>query len=67
MNAQLLERKDQFNKTLIRKFLTYATGREMTFRDQEEIDKIATDVASAGYGFRDLIKHSIQSNIFRNR
>lgn len=67
LNAQLLERKDQFNKTLIRKFLTYATGREMTFRDQEEIDKIATDVASAGYGFRDLIKHSIQSNIFRNR
>ncbi|MDB4733263.1 DUF1592 domain-containing protein [Planctomicrobium sp.] len=63
----LVARKDQFAETLVEKLLTYGTGRTMTFRDNEEIKRIATKCADNGYGLRDLIISVTTSEIFRNR
>lgn len=67
LRSELLKRKDQFTRNLIVKLLTYATGRELTFRDNAEVDLIIQRVADSGDGFRDLVRQSLQSNIFRNR
>jgi hypothetical protein len=67
LKAQLLKREYQFTRNLVKKFLTHATGRELTFRDNAEIDQITKQVSHSGYGFRDLIRTSLQSQIFRNR
>ena len=67
LRKELLNRKDQFARSLVKKFLTHATGRELTFRDNAEIEQISNQLAKKGYGFRDLVRVSLQSQIFRNR
>ena len=63
----LLARKHRFTETLTSKLLSYATGRELTFRDDAEIKQIAADCAKQGYGLRDLITRIVSSNIFQQR
>ena len=63
----LLKRKDRFTEALTAKLLSYATGRELTFRDDAEIKQIAADCAKQGYGLRDLITGIVNSNIFQQR
>jgi hypothetical protein len=65
LRRELIKRKDQLTLNLIRKFLTYATGRQLTFRDQAEVKRIRQKLSGSGEGFRDLIKFSLQSNIFK--
>jgi hypothetical protein len=67
LRQELLNRKDQFARNLVKKILTYATGRELTFRDNAEVEQITTQLAESGYGSRDLVRISLQSQIFRNR
>ena len=64
---ELLKRQNLFTRNLVRKFLTYATGREMNFRDEPEIRKISQNLSEKDAGFRDLIRLSLQSQIFQNR
>ena len=63
----LLARKDRFTETLAAKLLSYATGRELTFRDDAEIKRIAADCAKQGYGLQDLITGVVNSSIFKQR
>ena len=63
----LLDRKDRFAETLTEKLLVYAVGRAMTFRDQPEVQSIATDCAESGYGLRDLVIGVATSDTFQNR
>ena len=63
----LVDRQEQFAKTLVEKLLTYATGRSMTFRDQDEINQIAVRQAKTGYGLRDLIIDVATSATFHRR
>jgi mono/diheme cytochrome c family protein len=63
----LLRRKDRFTEALTAKLLSYATGRELTFRDDAEIKQIAADCAKQGYGLRDLVTGIVNSNIFQQR
>ena len=63
----LLARKDRFTETLAAKLLSYATGRELTFRDDAEIKRIAADCAKQGYGLQDLITGVVNSRIFKQR
>ena len=63
----LLARKDRFTEALTAKLLSYATGRELTFRDDAEIKRIAAECAKQGYGLRDLITGVVNSNIFQQR
>lgn len=67
LRKELLQRKNTITRNLIRKFLTYATGRETHFRDEPEIDKIAQNLSENNGGFRDLIRLSLQSQIFQSR
>ena len=67
LRAELLEREDLFARNLVRKFLTHATGRELTFRDNAEVDQITQEVIKSGYGFRDLVSACLASRIFHNR
>jgi hypothetical protein len=67
LRTELLKRKDQFARNLVKKFLTHATGRELTFRDNAEVEQITDKIARSGYGFRDLVRMSLQSQIFRSR
>ena len=60
-------RKDRFTETLAAKLLSYATGRELTFRDDAEIKRIAADCAKQGYGLQDLITGVVNSSIFKQR
>ncbi|HBV62295.1 MAG TPA: hypothetical protein DEF45_04665 [Rhodopirellula sp.] len=63
----LLTRKDRFAEALTAKLLSYATGRQLTFRDNAEIKRIAAECAKQGYGLRDLITGVVNSNIFQQR
>ena len=63
----LMDRKDRFTYTLTEKLLVYGTGREMTFRDHELIEGIATDIAENGYGLRDLVVAIADSDVFKKR
>jgi len=63
----LLARKDRFTEALTAKLLSYATGRELTFRDDAEIKQIAANCAKQGYGLRDLITGVVNSNLFQQR
>ena len=67
LRTELLARRDMFTRNLVRKILTYAIGRELTFRDNAEVEQITQQVIQSGYGFRDLARLCLGSQIFRNR
>tara|TARA_R110002049_G_scaffold305056_3_gene501167 strand:+ start:125169 stop:127739 length:2571 start_codon:yes stop_codon:yes gene_type:complete len=67
LQRELLERRDLVTRNLIQKFLTYATGRDVTFRDNEEVNAILGQVADKGYGLRDLVVLVTTSEAFRRR
>ena len=61
----LLEREDQFLRTLTSRLLTYATGRHIEPLDRPEIDRIVAEVKENGKGMRTLIEQCVASSIFR--
>ena len=62
-----MARKGRFTQTLTEKLLVYGTGREMTYRDHEEIAGIAMELAESGYGLRDLVVAVASSEVFAKR
>ncbi len=60
------ERKDQFVKTLCRKFLGYALGRSLLLSDQPLLEKMQTDLKKNDYRFGSLFETVISSPQFRN-
>ncbi|MCM8531511.1 MAG: DUF1585 domain-containing protein, partial [Lentisphaeraceae bacterium] len=64
LNQVLLKRHDQFTKALTEKLMIYALGRKMTFRDHEEIERIAHLKPIHQYGFRDLVIEIVKSKTF---
>lgn len=62
----LMKNKGKFAKCLTEKLLSYATGREMTYLERGEIDKIAKKLESQD-GFRDLLITVLKSNTFKSR
>lgn len=67
LRTYLLTRHDQFVRTFTRALITYATGREVTFRDHEHVSRIASEVVSGKLGVRDVILKTVQSRSFRSR
>ncbi len=51
-------------KAVVRKLLTFATGRELGFSDRPEVAKIVRESAADGYKMRDLIHRITTSQIF---
>ena len=63
----LAQDQDVLARTLARKLLTFATGRELGFSDRDEIEQIVKTSSSTKYGVRDLIHLVVQSEIFRSK
>jgi hypothetical protein len=63
LKSILLKKRAQFSKSLTEKLLTYATGRELNFRDQDEIERIAFMKDAQHYSFRDLITEALSSQL----
>ena len=58
-------KEDEIAENVFRKLMTYAIGRELTFRDRFEIEKILKKLKVDGYGFRDMVIEVCKSSIFR--
>jgi hypothetical protein len=54
-------------KNLARQFAIYATGRDLTFSDRDEIAAIVSHTESRGGGIRTLIHEIIPSQLFQIR
>ncbi len=63
----LLDRKEQFVETLVKKLLTYAIGRGLTPQDQCAVDEIVQYVAERDYRFSAVIEGIVLSEPFRMR
>ena len=63
--AVLLERQDQFAVALTEKLLAYAVGRPIEPADRPHVDRIVQELASRGYGMRDLIHLVVASEPFQ--
>ena len=51
-------------KTITKKLLTFATGREMGFSDRTEIERIVKATAKNDYRLRDIFEEIMNSKIF---
>jgi hypothetical protein len=47
--------------------MTIAVGREMTYRDNAEIERIVNLKPTDKYGFRDLVEEIVASETFAKR
>lgn len=63
----LMERKDEFVKTLAANMLTFATGRGMRLSDSAYIDKVVAETKKDDYKMATLIKAVIASDPFKKR
>ncbi len=63
----LVERKDQFARTLTERLLSYACGRRIEPLDRPEVDRIGKELAGRGYGFKDLIELVALSKTFQSK
>ncbi len=64
----LLEnRQDQFVRAMVKKLLTFALGRPLTFGDHAAIDGIATEVRKRGDGLTSTVTAIATSALFRSK
>ena len=61
------ERRDDFVKTLCRKFLGYALGRSLTLYDEPLLRKMQANLAANNYHFSSLFETVVLSKQFRNQ
>lgn len=67
MKRYLLSKEEQVARNLVEKMLTYASGRSLTPRDRNEVERIVAALESGGYRVRDLIHQVAASPIFLNQ
>lgn len=65
LKRYLYEHPEPFVECLATKLMTYATGRELSFREKHEVSEIVRQQASEDYLLKDLIIALIQSEVFR--
>ena len=58
----LIERHEQFTRSLAQKLLTYAIGREPSLSDRTAVDAIVKEMRAADRGLRDLIHLLVASS-----
>ena len=63
----LLKREDLFARMLVKRLLTYATGRRIEATERPEVERIAGELKARGNGMRTLIELAISSPIFLSR
>jgi hypothetical protein len=65
--SHLARQPDDLARALVRKLLTFATGRELGFSDRAEVERIVKESARNGYRVRDLIYLVVGSSIFQSK
>ena len=55
------------SRNLVRRFLTYSTGRPLSFADRDAIETIVDDAERSGGGVRSLLTATIRSPLFQTR
>ena len=60
----LRSREEQFIRALTTTLLTYSTGREMTFRESNDIQRIVREISKEGTGVQDLVIKVLLSDSF---
>ena len=63
----LKQNPEPFVRCISEKLLTYATGRQMSYRERKIIADIVHSQAENEYRFRDLLLRLVQSDIFRTK
>ncbi|MGJ8681074.1 DUF1592 domain-containing protein [Paraglaciecola sp.] len=64
MTQAILNKEAQLTRNLIVKMLTFAVGREPTFRDEAEIQEIVKVLLANGNGLKGMLKLVIASDYF---
>ena len=67
LKQALLDRSDQFVRTLVQKLLTYGLGRAVEHYDMPAVRSIALDAAGDDYRFSSLILGVVRSTPFQMR
>jgi len=67
LEAQLAADRRLLLTNLARQFLAYATGREIAFRDREQVVAIVDAAEKQGAGIRALLHEVVQSPLFQTR
>ncbi|MEM1296130.1 MAG: DUF1592 domain-containing protein, partial [Verrucomicrobiota bacterium] len=67
LKRYLVENIDIFGNCLSEKLLVYATGRDLGFGDEKEVERIVREVRDSGNGFQDLIVALVLSESFRTK
>tara|TARA_R110002072_G_scaffold273253_2_gene434040 strand:+ start:36750 stop:39353 length:2604 start_codon:yes stop_codon:yes gene_type:complete len=60
----LEQRHEDIAENVVRRLLTYALGRELTYQDRYVVEQLLHDSASNGYKLRDLIVAICQTDVF---
>lgn len=60
----LKNRRDDIVKNIIRRLMTYAIGRELTYRDRFEIERLMKQAKKDGYRLQDMVVSICQSPAF---
>ena len=61
----LKDRKEDIAANLVRRFLTYGLGRELTYRDRAAEEQLLEYLKRSGLGMQDMIVAVCQSPLFR--
>ena len=65
---ELLKREPRtLSRNLVRRFITYATGRPLNFADRDAVDAIVADAERSGGGVRSLLNATVRSPLFETR
>jgi len=62
----LLEDETTMARSLTRLLLSYSLGRELSFSDRPEVERIIGTVAAKDYGLRSIVHEVVQSETFRS-
>ena len=63
----LVERKEQFARTLTERLLSYACGRRVEKMDRLDVAQIVKELAKREYGFKELIELTVLSKAFQSK
>ena len=67
LRALLLERPEQFPRTVTEKLLAYALGRRLEYYDRPAVRQIVRDAAAHDYRWSSLVTGIVSSPVFRLR
>lgn len=62
----LVQKKEEFTRSVVEHLFAYALGRDVSYADDKEIDRIVSKVSSENYNFKTVFEEIIKSKSFLN-